>query len=67
MAKKLIKRPWTKDDMKALRDGAKKGIGAPAIAKMIKRTEGAVRQMAFDNKISLRIKNEVQQRGRAGR
>lgn len=56
MPKKMIRRPWTKDDIKTLRAGAKSGIGSVAISKQLKRTESATRQMAFVMGLSLRTK-----------
>ncbi len=56
---KKINRPatlrhWTKDELKSLRTGVKNGIKAPALAVVLKRTEGAVRQKAFALELSFR-------------
>lgn len=54
MAKKATKRrAWTKDDIRALKAFAKQKVPAPKIARKLKRTEGAVRQRAFNLGISL--------------
>ena len=53
MAKKRVLRAWTKEDMRVLKTGAKARIGAPKIARTLKRTEGAVRQKAFSLGLSL--------------
>lgn len=48
-------RPWTAADLKLLKTAAGKQK-AGRIAKALKRTEGAVRQMAMARGISLRVK-----------
>ena len=53
MAKKRVLRTWTKDDMRVLKAGAKARLGAPRIARTLKRTVGAVRQKAFSLGVSL--------------
>lgn len=50
------KRSWDKDDLKTLRDLIKKHIPAAQIAKQLKRSEGAVRQMAFGLELSMKAK-----------
>ena len=47
-------RHWTKDDLKSLRTGVKNGIKAPALAVVLKRSEGAVRQKAYALELSFR-------------
>ncbi len=51
MAKK--RRAWTRTDIRTLKTLAKKKTPAPKIAKTLKRTEGATRQMAFSMGLSL--------------
>ena len=41
MAKKVIRRAWTKDDVRALKTMAKSKAGANKISKALKRTEAA--------------------------
>jgi hypothetical protein len=53
MAKKRVLRAWTKDDMRVLKTGAKARVGAPKIARTLKRTVGAVRQKALSLGLSL--------------
>lgn len=47
------RRMWTSNDIRALREGARKKIAAPKIARRLARTEGATRQKAFAMGISL--------------
>ncbi len=47
-------RHWTKDELKSLRTGVKNGVKASAMAVVLKRTEGAVRQKAFALELSFR-------------
>jgi hypothetical protein len=54
MAKKKIKRrAWTKDDVRAFKALARQKTQAPKIARTFKRTVGAIRQKAFQLGISL--------------
>jgi hypothetical protein len=53
VAKASARRPWTKDDLRTLKTQARQKITAPKIAKALKRTEGATRQKAFSEGISL--------------
>ena len=53
MAKKVTRREWTKDDVRELKSMAKQRNAAPKIAKSLKRTVGATRQMAFKLGVSL--------------
>jgi NADH:ubiquinone oxidoreductase subunit len=53
MAKKIQRREWTKDDLRELKALAKQKKPAPKIAKSLKRTVGATRQMAFKLGVSL--------------
>jgi hypothetical protein len=53
MAKRVVRREWTKDDVRELKAFAKQKKAAPKIAKSLKRTEGATRQKAFALGLSL--------------
>ncbi|KQW20560.1 hypothetical protein ASC80_09925 [Afipia sp. Root123D2] len=44
--KKLVRRPFSKDDIKALRAHSKSRTPVAKIAKQMKRTEGSLRQKA---------------------
>lgn len=46
-AKKVVRREWTKQDIKDLRAHSKARTPVAKIAKMTKRTEGALRQKAI--------------------
>jgi hypothetical protein len=50
---KVIRRPWSKDDLKTLKTMARAKTPAPRIAKSLKRTEGATRQKAFQLGVSM--------------
>jgi len=47
------KREWTKKDIRKLKALAKQRMPAPGIAWVLKRTEGATRQKAFQLGVSL--------------
>jgi hypothetical protein len=51
--RKIVRREWTKSDMKELLAMARSKVSARAIGRKLKRTEGAVRQKAFAVGISL--------------
>jgi hypothetical protein len=51
--KKSKRREWTSDDIRTLKSLAKKKTKAGAIARALKRTEGATRQKAFSLGLSL--------------
>ena len=53
MANKIQRREWTTDDLRELKALAKQKKPAPKIAKSLKRTIGATRQMAFKLGVSL--------------
>ena len=53
MAKKIQRREWTTDDLRELKALAKQKKPAPKIAKSLKRSIGATRQMAFKLGVSL--------------
>ena len=52
-AKRATRKPWSKDDVKLLREHSRKRTPVPVIAKTFKRTEGAVRQKALQLGIGL--------------
>ena len=52
--KLLVRRPWSKDDLRLLKNLAGKESLAK-IAKSLKRTEGATRQKAMVEGVSLRV------------
>ncbi len=54
--KTSVRRPWSKDDMRLLKSMAHKEPAA-MIAKALKRTEGATRQKAKGEGISLSMKS----------
>ncbi len=51
--KKLIRRPFTKEDVKALKAHSKAKTPVAKIAKELKRTEGSLRQKAIKLGIAL--------------
>jgi hypothetical protein len=53
MVKKVSKRTWTPEHIRALKALAKKKTRAGSIAKTLRRTEGATRQKAFSLGLSL--------------
>jgi hypothetical protein len=53
MKKKSKRRAWTADNVRQLKSLAKKKTRAGAIAKVLKRSEGATRQKAFAIGVSL--------------
>lgn len=50
---KKKRRGWSSSDIRTLREGARRKVAAPKIAKRLKRTEGATRQKAFAIGLSL--------------
>ena len=54
--KEVIRRAWTKDDLRTLKAMAKEKRGAAKIAKALKRTVGATRAMAVKHRVSLSTK-----------
>jgi hypothetical protein len=54
--KKLVRRPWTKDDLRLLKSMAREKKGVKKIAKVLKRTVGATTAMAAKRGISLSTK-----------
>jgi hypothetical protein len=51
------RQPWTKDDLKMLKTLVKQNTPTRLIALKLKRTEGSVRNKAFQEGISLRPTN----------
>ncbi|MCK1266762.1 hypothetical protein IVB44_21370 [Bradyrhizobium sp. 49] len=51
--KKIVRREWTKDDLKTLKSLAKQKTGLTKIAKKLKRTPGATAAKAFVLGVSL--------------
>jgi hypothetical protein len=51
--KKVVRRPWTKEDIRALKTLARRRISAARIAKQFKRTVPAIRQRAAILGVSL--------------
>jgi hypothetical protein len=51
--KEVVRRAWTKDDLRALKTMAKEKHGATKIAKALKRTVAATRAMAVKRAVSL--------------
>jgi hypothetical protein len=54
--KKVVRRAWTKDDLRTLKSMAKDKQGVKKIAKALKRTPGATSVMAAKRGISLSTK-----------
>ena len=52
-AKKLVRRAWTKDDVRTMKTMAKGKSGVTKIAKALKRTSGATSVMAAKLGVSL--------------
>ena len=53
MARKKTRRSWLAAEVKALRSAAKSIVPAKRIARLLKRTEGAIRQKALALGLSL--------------
>lgn len=53
MAKKLKRRAWPSEDVRSLKRLARKKTPAASIARLLKRTEVAVRQKVFSLRLSL--------------
>ena len=54
--KKVVRRAWTKDELRTLKSMAKDKQGVKKIAKALKRTRGATSVMAAKRGISLKTK-----------
>jgi hypothetical protein len=54
--KKVIRRAWSKEDVRTLKTMAKAKAGVTKIAKMLKRTPGATTVMAAKHKVSLSMR-----------
>jgi hypothetical protein len=55
--KKVVRRSWTKDDLRTLKSMAKAKAGLAKIARALKRTPGATAAMATKRGISLRMRS----------
>ncbi|MGB6397813.1 MAG: hypothetical protein WBF73_19330 [Bradyrhizobium sp.] len=53
MAKKVVRRAWTKDEFRLLKSMAREKRGVKKIAKALKRTVGATHAMAVKRRVSL--------------
>ena len=56
-AKKVVRRAWTKDDVRTMKTMAKAKSGVAKIAKVLKRTPGATIVMAAKLGISLSMRD----------
>lgn len=59
MRRKNKRRAWRAEDLKMLRSRARNKIPASRIAEDLRRTEGAVRQKAFELGLSLETRDGV--------
>jgi hypothetical protein len=57
-----IRKEWTKDDLRQLKSLAKQKTPARDIASSLERTEGAVRQKAFAEGLSLSVRKSAAKR-----
>jgi hypothetical protein len=55
-AKKVVRRAWTKDDVRQMKTMAKSKAGVTKIAKALKRTTGATSVMAAKLGVSLAMR-----------
>jgi hypothetical protein len=55
--KKVVRRPWTKDDVRQMKTMAKGKSGVKKIAKALKRTPGATTTMAAKLGVSLSMRD----------
>ena len=63
MARKKSRRAWLAAEVKALRSAAKSIVPAPQIARLLKRTEGAIRQKALALGLSLNSQRRGKKKG----
>lgn len=56
-AKKVVRREWTKDDVRQMKTMAKAKAGVTKIAKSLKRTPGATSVMAAKLGVSLAMRS----------
>jgi hypothetical protein len=61
-AKKIVRRAWTKDDVRTMKTMAKAKSGVAKIAKALKRTPGATSVMAAKLGVSLSTRGWKQKR-----
>jgi hypothetical protein len=55
--KRVVRREWTKDDLRTLKTMAKAKAGVTKIAKKLKRTPGATTVMAAKHEVSLSMRS----------
>jgi hypothetical protein len=55
-AKKIVRREWTKDDVRQMKTMAKAKVGVRKISKSLKRTPGATAAMATKLGVSLSMR-----------
>jgi hypothetical protein len=55
-AKKILRREWTKDDVRQMKSMAKAKTGVTKISKSLKRTPGAISVMAAKLGVSLSMR-----------
>jgi hypothetical protein len=69
LARKKTRRGWLAAEVKALKAAAKSIVPAPQIARLLKRTEGAIRQKALALGLSLNSQRRGKKKkgGRAAR
>lgn len=67
MARKKKRRAWLAEEVKALRSAAKSIVPAKRIARLLKRTEGAIRQKALALKLSLNSQRRGKKKSRRAR
>jgi len=63
LARKKSRRAWLAAEVKALKSAAKSIVPAPQIAKLLKRTEGAIRQKALALGLSLNSQRRGKKKG----
>lgn len=66
MARKKKRRSWLAAEVKALRSAAKSIVPAGKIARLLKRTEGAIRQKALALGLSLNSQRRGKKKKKAG-
>lgn len=67
MARKKTRRAWLMEEVKALRSAAKSIVPARQIARLLKRTEGAIRQKALALNLSLNSQRRGKKKDRRAR
>jgi hypothetical protein len=67
LATKKKRRSWLAAEVKALKTAAKNIVPAPQIARLLKRTEGAIRQKALALGLSLNSQRRGKGKKKSGR